>query len=469
MSEHNYIFAKVIGEGSFSTVYLAKDVNSNKQYAIKVCEKAFIFREKKQEYIKREKTALLRLSNTTGIVKLVCTFQSSKYLFFVLSFAKNGEILHYIDLMNIDCSRFYAAELLKAIEGMHKKNIIHRDLKPQNLFLDSNMHLLIGDLGSSKILQDEDIHHNHLSHSINEDDDGQNNNPKEKRKERRESFVGTALYVSPEILKGKKSLFSTDLFSYACILYEFICKKPTFGSNGENEYMVFQKIQNMDYHFPDNMNHQAKDLIAKLLIVDPEKRLGATDGKDQLYKSIRNHEFFESIDFDNIFSQTSPLLLLSEIKKDNFHISDDIETGLGESQMNRILQLDLASNSSSNQDSLKKLLEDQKTNLHWSEFVEENEYIIKHGFINKRKGLFSRRRMLLLTSTPRLIYIDAHANVKKGEIPFDSSLTCERRNFKIFFVHTPNRIYYLEDPEGGALHWCDTIEEVRDKYFKLKE
>lgn len=88
------------------------------------------------------------------------------------------------------------------------------------------------------------------------------------------------------------------------------------------------------------------------------------------------------------------------------------------------------------QDSLKKLLDDQKTNLPWSEFVDENEYIIKHGFINKRKGLFSRRRMLLLTSTPRLIYIDANANVKKGEIPFDSTLTCERRNFKIFFVHT---------------------------------
>jgi len=317
-------------------------------FTVKVCEKSFIFREKKQEYIKREKTALLRLSNTTGIVKLVCTFQSSKYLFFVMSFAKNGEILNFIDLMNIDCSRFYAAELLRAIEGMHKKNIIHRDLKPQNLFLDSNMHLLIGDLGSSKILQDDEIHHNQLSHSINEDDDGQNNNnPKEKRKERRESFVGTALYVSPEILKGKKSLFSTDLFSYACILYEFICKKPAFGSSGENEYMVFQKIQNMDYNFPENINNEAKDLIKKLLIIDPEDRLGASDAKDQLYKSIRNHEFFASIDFDNIYTQTSPLLLLSEIKKDNFYISDDIETGLGESQMNRILQLDLASNSCS--------------------------------------------------------------------------------------------------------------------------
>lgn len=401
---------------------------------VKVCEKSFIFREKKQEYIQREKTALLKLNNTTGIVQLVCTFQSSKYLFFVMTFAKNGEISNYIDLMNLECSRFYSAELLIAIEYMHKKNIIHRDLKPQNLFLDENMHLLVGDLGSSKILPDEEIHRRQSlhNHTINEDEEGHSKDNK-----RRESFVGTALYVSPEILKGKKSLYSTDLFSFACIMYEFICKKPAFGNSGENEYMVFQKIQNMDYNFPENMHQQAKDLIEKLLIIDPEKRLGATDPKEQFYKSIRNHEFFSSVDFDKIYSQSSPLLLLSELKKENFNFPDDVEPGLGESQLNRILQLDLTSQpSSSNTDSLKKLLDDQKTNLPWSEFVDKNEYIIKHGFIYKRKGLFSRKRMLLLTSKPRLIYIDATSNIKKGEIPFDSSLICEPKNFKIFFVHT---------------------------------
>jgi 3-phosphoinositide dependent protein kinase-1 len=110
-------------------------------------------------------------------------------------------------------------------------------------------------------------------------------------------------------------------------------------------------------------------------------------------------------------------------------------------------------------------LEEQK-NHPWSDYVNvaENEFIIKYGFVNKRKGFFARRRMLLLTSTPRLIYIDAAANVKKGEIPFTSELKCEPKNFKIFFVHTPNRTYFLEDPEGEALKWCNTIEEIRDKY-----
>lgn len=84
--------------------------------------------------------------------------------------------------------------------------------------------------------------------------------------------------------------------------------------------------------------------------------------------------------------------------------------------------------------------------------------------MNKRKGFFARKRMLLLTSTPRLIYIDATANLKKGEIPFDSSLKCEAKNFKIFFIHTTHRTYNLEDPDGEALKWCKAIEEIRDKY-----
>lgn len=115
---------------------------------------------------------------------------------------------------------------------------------------------------------------------------------------------------------------------------------------------------------------------------------------------------------------------------------------------------------------LEKLLELQKKNLqNWSNFVEENELILKHGYVNKKKGLFARKRMLLLTNTPRLIYIDPVQKIKKGEIPFDKNLSCEARNFKIFYVHTVNRIYHLEDMQGTALKWCETIEKAKEKYI----
>lgn len=82
--------------------------------------------------------------------------------------------------------------------------------------------------------------------------------------------------------------------------------------------------------------------------------------------------------------------------------------------------------------------------------------------MNKRKGLFARKRMLLLTTGPRLIYIDPAQMAKKGEIPWSDEVRVEPKNFKIFFVHTPNRTYYLEDPDGFALKWCDAIKDVRN-------
>lgn len=77
----------------------------------------------------------------------------------------------------------------------------------------------------------------------------------------------------------------------------------------------------------------------------------------------------------------------------------------------------------------------QKEDSKWQQFV-EGEVILKQGLVNKRKGLFARKRMLLLTTGPRLFYIDPDKMVKKGEIPMSADVRCETKNFKIFFVHT---------------------------------
>jgi 3-phosphoinositide dependent protein kinase-1 len=79
----------------------------------------------------------------------------------------------------------------------------------------------------------------------------------------------------------------------------------------------------------------------------------------------------------------------------------------------------------------------------WHQFV-DGELILKKGLVNKRKGLFARKRMLLLTTGPRLIYVDPVNMVKKGEIPWSSDLKVEPKNFKIFFVHTVSFTYTLE-------------------------
>lgn len=88
-------------------------MSHGKIFSVKVCDKSTIIKENKTEYVKREKSALHLLNNSSGIIKLACTFQDRTKLFFVLTFAANGELLKFIHgqgSLTIDCARFYAGE-----------------------------------------------------------------------------------------------------------------------------------------------------------------------------------------------------------------------------------------------------------------------------------------------------------------------------------------------------------------------
>lgn len=477
----DYIFGKVIGEGSFSTVYLAKDVRHDKEFAIKVCDKRHIMREKKAEYVKREKEVLNILNSNQNktapfFVRLYSTFQDLDRLYFVLSYAKNGELLPYINKVgsfDIACTRFYGAEILRALEHLHSLGIIHRDLKPENILLDERMHIQITDFGSAKILAQETVRKEGEPQSL----------------PRRNSFVGTAQYVSPELLTEKSVSKSSDLWAWGCIMYQMVAGLPPFVAR--SEYMIFQKIIKLEYEFPDGFEPKAKNLVQQLLVLDSKCRLGANDVGN--YTSIRSHEFFNGIEFETLYKQTPPPIYpylpgtsKNEALKSHYRVPDHLEPGLDDKQLTRLLGLDL-------QDAQqleprapvavkprKKLsivdmspaeecdrLALQAKESKWHQLVQKN-LILKSGIVDKRKGLFARRRMLFLTLGPHLYYVDPVDMVLKGEIPWSPELRVEPKNFKIFFVHTPNRTYYLEDPEGYALEWCKAIEEVRIHTYGLR-
>ncbi|XP_023241912.1 3-phosphoinositide-dependent protein kinase 1-like [Centruroides sculpturatus] len=460
-SPKDFIFGKLIGEGSFSTVYLGKDVQSNKEYAIKVCEKRHIIREKKQKAIMREKQIMNILNNHPSpfFIKLYCTFQDSDRLYFVMSYAKHGELLPYIvkvGSFDEECTRFYAAEILLALEHLHKLGIIHRDLKPENILLNDKMHIQITDFGSAKILQ--------------HDESGS-------EPSRKNSFVGTAQYVSPEMLTDKNASSSSDLWALGCIIYQMVSGLPPFRA--PNEYLIFQKITTLEYDFPDGFLSLAKDLVEKLLVLDPRQRLGASDSNG--YPSIKNHPFFKNVPWDVLHEQIAPPILpylpgtsSNEELRSQYQVPDHLTPGLDDKQMTRLLGLalqeddDEQNNKPAKQPSILDIsseeynhrLEVQSQENIWHRFVEGN-LILKFGLVDKRKGLFARRRMLLLTTGPHLYYVDPTNMVLKGQIPWSPELRPEPKNFKTFFVHTPNRTYYLEDPNGFALKWCQAIDEVR--------
>lgn len=210
-----------------------------------------------------------------------------------MTYAKNGDLLPYINKVGSfdqKCTQYYAAELILSLENMHKKGVIHRDLKPENILFDENMHTLIADFGSAKIITEGSVSHDTEFNM---------------HRKRTNSFVGTAQYVSPEILTGQYTTKSVDLWALGCIIYQMISGLPPFRAG--TEYLIFQKILKLDLTFPDGFDETAKDLVEKLLQIDPTQRLGMDDEPD-CYKSIRAHPFFDGIKWEGLRQQTPPTI-----------------------------------------------------------------------------------------------------------------------------------------------------------------
>lgn len=268
----DYQFGTRIGEGSYSTVYSALDVQTNKTFAIKVLSKKHIVKEDKIKYVNIEKTTLHRLGQQhPGIVQLYYTFQDESSLFFVLDFAEYGELLSIIrkfGSLSEQVLKFYMCQILDAVKFIHLKGVIHRDLKPENILVGYDFNLKITDFGAAKLLGStngetgEKIDYN----GINQDTAGIHEH------DRRGSFVGTAEYVPPELLKHNSCGYESDLWALGCVLYQFFHGNPPF--KGATEYLTFEKIINVNYTYRSNIIPQdVIQIIDHLLVADPKQRL----------------------------------------------------------------------------------------------------------------------------------------------------------------------------------------------------
>ena len=293
----DFNFGRTLGEGSYSTVMAATDRKTNREYAMKVLSKHHIIKEKKVKYVTIEKDALNRLTDHPGVVRLYYTFQDQRSLYYVLDLCTGGELLGVLKRMStfdVDCTRFYGAQILDTIDFMHARGVIHRDLKPENVLLDDQMHVKITDFGTAKLLNNTP-----KSNTASDGVPGASDLLDGSEESRANSFVGTAEYVSPELLKDKNACKASDLWAFGCIIYQLLAGRPPFKAG--NEYLTFQKIIALNYEFPKGFPEIAKDLVERLLVLDPARRL--------TIDNVKNHEFFDGIKWGrSLWKQKAPTL-----------------------------------------------------------------------------------------------------------------------------------------------------------------
>ncbi len=302
--------AKPLGIGAFGVVSLVRKVDTNKLYAMKTLRKADVLRRNQVAHVKAERDILAEADNE-WVVKLFFSFQDIENLYFVMEYIPGGDMMSLLIKLGTfpeHLTLFYVAELVCAIESVHKMGFIHRDIKPDNILIGRDGHIKLTDFGlctgfrwthDSKRYLPKGQHQRHHSMEPGQWEDEDPVKPLEVRRLQEHdrsiahSLVGTPNYIAPEILRrgGYKQL--CDWWSVGVIMYEMIVGQPPFMAPTPSETQ--QKITNWSQylHIPRRavMSHAAADLIMRFCC-DPIDRIGK-NGMDE----IKSHPFFSAIDW----------------------------------------------------------------------------------------------------------------------------------------------------------------------------
>ncbi|XP_007437259.3 serine/threonine-protein kinase DCLK3 [Python bivittatus] len=252
--ENCYEIGRTIGDGNFAVVMECHHRSTNQIYAMKIIDKSKL--KGKEDMLENEILIIKSLSHP-NIVSLIEVFETEAEIYLIMEYIPGGDLFDAI-IESVKFTEHDAAlmitDLCEALVYIHSKNIVHRDLKPENLLVqrnpDKTTTLKLADFGLAK----------QVTRPIF-------------------TVCGTPTYVAPEILAENGYGLEVDMWATGVILYILLCGFPPFRSHERDQEELFQIIQLGHYEFLspywDNISAAAKDLINRLLVVDPKKRYTA--------------------------------------------------------------------------------------------------------------------------------------------------------------------------------------------------
>ena len=303
IDENRFEIISEIGKGGFGKVKLCRDKTTNEVLAMKKLKYDLLINKAQLFHIKTEKD-ILSSNNNIWKANLDYSFINDGYLYFIMDYYPGGDLLHFMnkkDTLTEDEARFYIAEIILAVESLHKNNCIHRDIKPDNFFIDKNGHLKIGDFGLSIISNNISYPYTYSLKKNNCNGDSEN-----LKKLIGFSNVGSLLYVAPEVIDKKSYGAEIDWWSVGIIFYEMLVGFPPFWGENDTPKDTGLKLKNFKKYLniPKGVkiSHGAKKLIFDFLS-DRKNRLGV-NGIDE----IKNHIFFKDFDWENVRKMKPPFV-----------------------------------------------------------------------------------------------------------------------------------------------------------------
>ena len=267
----------VLGLGYISKVRLIREKESRQFYVAKQMSKNDIIRKNALNQLINEKRLLSRFTSSRSpspfIVDFVGSYQTDDYVFLVYEFLAGGELYRQMKLQkrftNNQC-KFYAAEVLCAVEYLHNVNIMHRDLKPENVMISTTGHIKLIDFGFAK--------------GVN-------------KKGKCYTKLGTANYLAPEMLVPQKRLSregygkSAEWWAFGCFVFELLTGDTAFGKSHEASREVYAQIRaGKMKKVPGYVNDDAKNLLMKLLQASPAQR-------PQTAAEVKRALWFQDVDW----------------------------------------------------------------------------------------------------------------------------------------------------------------------------
>ena len=256
----DFTITKELGAGSFGHVYLVTHKKTKVNYAIKAIDKRNKTNIEEKPYFRREVEVMYKIHHP-NVVKLFGHFEDNNYCYFIMEYISKGNMFGLIpqDKKKRISSQVVASlmkDIISAVYFLHNMNppIIHRDIKPENVLLTEKLTAKLTDFGWSNYIQED---------------------------EKRTTVCGTPIYLAPEIIKEKGHDEKVDIWCIGVLLFELSTGTVPFPGNDIET--LESNILKLKIQWPKDINIDAKNLISKILKLDPNARISLPE--------MLNHHF----------------------------------------------------------------------------------------------------------------------------------------------------------------------------------